>query len=208
VVVLAGRNAAWVLGVVGALRPASPETSDGVAAQVDADVLTVRDARGDVLFTHDARTGTSTVTGREVHLKADELAMSARKVSIEGSQEVRIGRGEDTLVMTEKETKLRAARFVGSLGEGRFSIRDVIFGAQSVETAVGRARQVVEVAELTAGRIVERSKDVFRETEGVAQTRAGRIRMVAEGVFSVLSERATLKAEDNMAIMGEKIELG
>ncbi|MEZ4339114.1 MAG: hypothetical protein R3B82_21045, partial [Sandaracinaceae bacterium] len=93
VVVLAGRRASWIVGVVGALR-AAPATSDGVEASVEHDVLTVTDPRGEVLFTHDARTGTSTVRGREVRVAADAIALTGRTVAIEGSDELRIARGD------------------------------------------------------------------------------------------------------------------
>ncbi len=59
--------------------------------------------------------------------------------------------------------------------------------------------------ELRAGRVVERVRDSFREVEGVAQTRAGRLRMVAKDAFHLLSHRATIKAEDDLALMGEEI---
>ncbi len=207
VVVLPGRRASWIVGVIGALR-ATPATSDGVGASVEHDVLTVTSPRGEVLFTHDARTGTSTVRGREVRVAADAVAFEGRTVSIAGADEVRIAGGDDRLTIGGARSTLEAKRFRAELEEARFSIRDAFLGVGRVEAAVGRAKQTFEVLDLTAERIVERTKDVFRETEGVAQTRAGRIRMVAAGVFSLLSERATIKAEDDVAIVGEKIELG
>lgn len=207
VVVLPGRRGSWIVGVVGALR-AAPATSDGVEASVEHDILTVTGPRGEVLFTHDAHTGTSTVRGREVRVAADAIALTGRTVQIEGSDQVRIAGGEDALTIGGARSTLEARRFRAELEEARFSIRDAFLGIGQVESAVTRAKHTVEVLDLTAERIVERAKDVFRETEGVAQTRAGRIRMVASGVFSLLSERTTIKAEDDVAIVGEKIELG
>ena len=83
-----------------------------------------------------------------------------------------------------------------------------MFGAGRVESVVDRARHAVEAVEITAGRIVERTKDVFREVEGVSQTRAGRLRLVTEGVFSVLSGRTSIEAEDDLSLVAERIELG
>ncbi|MCB9596823.1 MAG: DUF3540 domain-containing protein [Sandaracinaceae bacterium] len=207
VVVLMGRDAAWVLGVIGPLR-AAPATRDGVTAEVDDDALVVRDPRGRVLFVHDAATGRSTVVAEELRFRADDLRLSGRAVTIEGEDSVRIARGEDHLEMDGARTRLEASRFEARAGEASWSVREAILGAETVETAIGRARHAVDAVEVTAGQIIERAKDVFRETEGVTQTRAGRIRMIAEGVFSVLGGRATIKAEEELALMGDKIELG
>jgi hypothetical protein len=91
--------------------------------------------------------------------------------------------------------------------EGRGHARDALSSAARLETAVKVARTIAGVVELRAGRIVERVRDSFREVEGVAQTRAERVRMVAKEAFQVLSHRATIKAEDDLALMGEKIHL-
>ena len=115
---------------------------------------------------------------------------------------------ESHLEMDGARTRLEASRFEARAGEASWSVREAILGAETVETAIGRARHAVDAVEVTAGQIIERAKDVFRETEGVTQTRAGRIRMIAEGVFSVLGGRATIKAEEELALMGDKIELG
>ena len=48
----------------------------------------------------------------------------------------------------------------------------------------------------------------FREVEGLSQTRAGRIRLVAESSLSALAERVKLKAKSVFAIDGESIHLG
>ncbi len=57
-------------------------------------------------------------------------------------------------------------------------------------------------------RIVERAKEAWRETEGLSQTRAGRVRMVAEQTLHLLAERTTLKAREDVKVKGEKIYLG
>ena len=58
-----------------------------------------------------------------------------------------------------------------------------------------------------AQRIVERSKDVYRDVEGLAQTRAGRMRHVIESTFHLLSARAVVKAEEDLKLKGSKIHI-
>ncbi|MCB9592979.1 MAG: DUF3540 domain-containing protein [Sandaracinaceae bacterium] len=209
VVVLVGAEGAWVLGVVGAIRPVvAGRTSDGVAATVESDVLTVRGAHGEVLFTHDARTGRSVVSSREVLLRADELDLEGRAVRIRGQESLSIGVGEQSLTMDEGNTQLEATRFGAKLGDARFSIQQAFFAAGRVDSAVKAVRHTADVVESRVGRIVERMRDAFREVEGVQQIRGGRIRMVARDAYTVMANHVTLKAEDDMEIMAEKIELG
>ena len=63
------------------------------------------------------------------------------------------------------------------------------------------------IAELRAGRLVQRARSVFRETEEVEQVRAGRIRMVAKAAYQVLADRVTVTAEQDLTLMGDKINL-
>jgi hypothetical protein len=79
--------------------------------------------------------------------------------------------------------------------------------AKRVETAVERLHQVVGVMETHATRILERAKNTFREVEDLAQTRAGRMRLVADATFHLLGRRTLFKAREEVSIQGEKIYL-
>jgi hypothetical protein len=87
------------------------------------------------------------------------------------------------------------------------SLKDAVFASERLETAVTKARHLVGVVEVRAERILEQAKNVYREVEELSQLRAARVRTVATGTFSVLSKRATVKAEADLALMGDKIHL-
>lgn len=185
-------------------QPTSLKTRDGVEARLDEQraVLRVHGSDGGVLFTYDARSGQATV-----HTRGDlRLESEAGNVDIAAREAVRIRAGRKVAIETE-ETELDSERLRANVGEGRVTMREALFGAERLEVIVKTARTVAAVTELRAGRVVERVRDSFREVEGVAQTRAGRIRAVARGTFQLLSERATIKAEGDLALMGEKIHL-
>jgi hypothetical protein len=179
-------------------------TEDGVEARVrdGGQVLQVTAPGGEVLFTYSVRTGQATV-----HTKGDlRLASESGNVEIHAREAVRIEGGKKVQISTE-ETELESARVRANVGEGRFSLREAIFSAERIDTAVQVARTIAGVMELRAGRMVERLRDSFREVEGLSQTRAERVRVVAKDAFQVQSHRATIKAEDDLALMGEKIHL-
>jgi hypothetical protein len=149
------------------------------------------------------------VVGRELTVRAaTSLALeAAQRVAIRAPR-VSLSAGDaETLELAEHGTELRSARLTAALGEGTLRVVSGVVAAERLETAVKKARTFVDVLEVRAGRVVERAKETFREVDGVAQTRAGRIRTVARAAYQVLAERATIKAEQDLELMGEKIHL-
>lgn len=205
VIVLESARGAWVLGSLSAL---ARETSDGVSATVHDDVLVVRGADGELLFSHDARTGKSHIVSRALTIQADTVGIEGRDVSIAAHQQIDMTVGTQRLWLGRAETRLEGERLTTKLEEGRFSIREVIFGAHTIETSARALRQVYDVVERRADQVIERTRDSFREIEGVDRTRSGRIRLVAKKAFSLLTESASLRAERELAIAAAKIELG
>ena len=68
--------------------------------------------------------------------------------------------------------------------------------------------QEVERFELTAGRLVEKTRDTFREASDLVQTRAGRMRTLVARGYSLLSSRTALTSKRETSIDGSKILLG
>lgn len=62
--------------------------------------------------------------------------------------------------------------------------------------------------ELRAERLIERVRDVYLEVEGLAHTRAERVRTIARDVFQVFSKRAAVVAEEDASIDGKRVLLG
>lgn len=223
VLVLASERA-WVIGVVVALRAVPPVRAiDGVEARVSdgGRTLTVRDARGEVLFEHDATSGKSVVRSSgalEVRADGGDLDLSARdrvriaagrRVEIEGDEAVRLGarHGESEVALDARGVRVASTALEVVSGIGKLALAEGTFAVEKLETAVQKGRHFVGVMETRAGRIVERARDVYREVQDLEQTRAGRIRTIAREAYSVLADRATIKAEDDLTLMGEKIHL-
>jgi hypothetical protein len=90
-----------------------------------------------------------------------------------------------------------------------------IEGADGVHVAGPRVtietphlRQVVGVLETHAKRIVEKAKDAYRDVEGLSQTRAGQVRIVAQKTFRAIAERVRMRASKDAKVQADKIYLG
>ncbi len=68
--------------------------------------------------------------------------------------------------------------------------------------------QTVDVLETRATRVVTRAKNLYQQVEELAQTQAGRLRLVADGAFHLHARRALVKADEDVKLRGEKIHLG
>ena len=112
--------------------------------------------------------------------------------------------GAIALCVPRGDLELRAA-------EGRVRIE----GAEGVEirgpavvVETAHLRRVVGLLETRARRIVERSRDAYRDIEGVSQTRAGQVRVVAKKTFRAVAERLRFRAKKDAKLQGDKIYLG
>lgn len=232
-VALADDGTRYVVGVVRALRDASAEgalmASDGASARLERDedgreVLALRDADGRILVAHRPELGRT-----EIHAEGDlvlraggDLELDAQgavrvragtDLGLEGRGDVRIastdldGAVRSALSMREGQVELSTERLGASVERADVSIRELNVVTRTLRAVAGRVKREVEILETHAGRIVEHARESYRETEGLSQTRAGRLRIVAETSFTTLAEKVLLKASDDVKIKGEKIYL-
>ncbi len=97
----------------------------------------------------------------------------------------------------ERETaELHAGDLTLSAPQGRICLR-----ASEIVCEAGRF-------ELQAGRIVESAGDVYREVQGLLQTRAERVRTLVRGAYQVLAKRAQVVAEEDASLDGKRVLLG
>jgi hypothetical protein len=83
-----------------------------------------------------------------------------------------------------------------SAPHGKIALR-----AQEVECEAGRI-------ELRADRIFERARDLYRDVEGLLQTRAERVRTLATGAYQLFAKRVNVLAEEDAAVDGKRVLLG
>lgn len=181
---------------------ASVATSDGSRAVVERDEagderLAVRDGRGVLLFEYSPGASRCVVHAptRDLVLRADEGS-----IDLVAAQGIRL-RGEELVTVETETLRTKASRAEVELDEAMVT-------AGVLTSSFRRVRQTVDILETSAGRIVERARETYREVEGLAQVRAERIRHVAERTVHVLATHTLFKAREDLKLKGEKIHLG
>lgn len=180
--------------------PRSCQTCDGARAELEGDDdqrLVVRDGDGRLLFEYDATRKASIVhaPAGDLELRADEGAITlnaAQGIALRGGPAVEVD-----------ADALRA-----SVDEAELTTAEAALTADVLRTVCRRARHQVDVLETRAGRIIERAKESYRDIETLAQTRAGRLRLVAEKTVHLMGRRTLFKAHEDVKIKGDKIHLG
>jgi hypothetical protein len=231
VLVAAGQGAErYVVGVLVALREATPlvlrdGTSAAISESPEGEVLSVRDSSGRLVFEHHAAAHRSVVhaTGN-LELRADEggILLSARdavrvhserEVRLESAHAVRLGttpagdRPASSLLMDARGTHLATPHLEARAGTARAEVEEASLSARALSTTCQTVRQTVDVLEVKAGRILEQAENVYREVKDLAQTRAGRMRLVAEASFHLFGRRTLFKAKEDLKLKAEKIHL-
>jgi hypothetical protein len=161
-------------------------TSTGVSASLaraglGAEILRVVDAEGRLLFEHNTATRVTVIEAPD------------------GDLELRAPRGKVRIVAAEG-FELETPSVSAKVGEARIEGR-------SLSTTFERVKSFAGVLETRADRILERARNVYREVEELSQTRAGRLRLVAEKTVSLLGQRAVVKAKEDVKIKGDKVYL-
>ncbi|MBX3269688.1 MAG: DUF3540 domain-containing protein [Sandaracinaceae bacterium] len=232
--VLVGRaddGGLYVVGVVRALREASApavRAADGTTAALERDgeqeVLRMRDAEGHLLVEHRPSEGRTLIAAPgDLALFAEgDLALDARgavrvragtDLSLDGGGDVRLaardldGEEGSSLSLRGGVAALAARRLGAKLGRADAQLDEANLVVGTLRTVAKRVKQQLGALETVAERVVERTKESFRETEGLSQTRAGRLRLVATEALTAIGQTALLKATEGVKIKGDKIYL-
>lgn len=94
--------------------------------------------------------------------------------------------------------------------EGRVIVegRGIDLKSDEVSVAASAASVAVGQWELRAERVIERVTDVFRDVDGLFETRARRLRTVVATTLEILGKRTTITSEKDTRIDGERVLLG
>lgn len=79
---------------------------------------------------------------------------------------------------------------------------------ERMEVRAGVVNSFIQAATHTVGRLIQKTRDCFRWTDNLDESRAGRVRTLVKGRYELQSEHATVLAKGIVKVDGEKINLG
>jgi hypothetical protein len=223
VLVAADEDALYVIGVLHAAVPPSLPLPDGGSVSVSGEVVELRDPAGRLLVRYANGSAEIAAPAGDLTLAAPEgrvtvragrdIALSAAgELSQRAGQSVvlAVGAGDAApqLRVGAATTELEAERLEVKVDSAHVAAGQATVLAQRIATTATALVQNVERLELTATRLIEKTRDAFRDTSDLAQTRAGRVRTVVSDVFALFSRRTTMASDEETSIDGSKILLG
>lgn len=128
---------------------------------------------------------------------------AAREVSIEAGPE-----GSSRLGVDAAATRLSSPQLEVKTESARLTTAEATVLARRIATTATTLVQTVERFELTASRLIERTRDAFRDTSELSQTRVGRARTIVKEAFTLHARRTALTSTEDTSIDGSKVLLG
>ena len=191
------RNQAALRVVQDELADSHIETASGASAEVHGDTVVVRDPNGAIVVQYDAAKGTATIAAPGGDLR---LAAPKGKVVIDAGTDLELSaRAKASIHSVELEANADLTRLHSKaldLASGAIEA-----SAQTVVIGVGRWN-------MTAERVIERASDVYRNIEGVIETRAGRLRSLVRGMTQMRSGTTSITSKEDTSVDGRRVLLG
>ncbi|MDQ5985083.1 MAG: hypothetical protein CSYNP_00787 [Syntrophus sp. SKADARSKE-3] len=116
--------------------------------------------------------------------------------------------GETVEIAASRVAHLQAPEMNLDGRTGRIRFIDLSLIAATALAHMERASLIVDKMDSILGRLTEHIKNSFRRVEHLDQTKAGHISHIAEKRYSVKAGHASIIADDDVKIDGEKIHLG
>ena len=232
-VLLAGEGGVcgYIIGLLDADPADAIETSYGAGAHVSGsgmdESIVVHDSQGRTLFEYYPGQGRSVIKAPEgdlqlsaprgnIDLQAGEAirCSSSQEISFRSNKEVRLAAGtrdrlpDQSLRVDGDGAHLGVHNLDVAAGRSNVRIARASYQGKHVTSSVDRARFSYGRLEIAARRVLQRSGHLFQHVKHLCQMQAGRLRTLVTGAHHVQSKRATLIAEEDVCIDGNKINLG
>ena len=223
VLVAHGGDEHYVVGVLHAAKQPALGLADGSRAELGTDgALELRDREGRVLIRY-------ADGAAEIHASEGDLTLAAPqgRVVLRSGVDIELDAGRDVLqrvgrklALTAGTTKqpqlelqpqgvqLNSPRLDLTIQQAQVAVGKATVVARAIETHATSLSQVVERYELTADRLVEKTRDAFRDVTDLLQTRVGRARLLVKDVYAMYSRRTVMVSKQDTSIDGKRILLG
>ena len=138
---------------------------------------------------------------------SNELRLSGRSVRVEAERSLVMSAGDTAISAQPRHLSLLAEEIAVTSQQTSWTTKGFRLVGDVVETRARRIVQRAEEMESRARLLVEKTWQSLREAEDLAQTKAQRVRLVAEDTLRAFGRRTLLKAREDMKLRGERIYL-
>lgn len=207
VLVAEGEGELYVIGVLHAKAAPRVALPDGGAVTVRDGVVEIEDPAGRVVVRYAGGSA-------EIAAPAGDLTLCAPagRVLLRAATEVEIAAGAHAttsqLRIGPLATRLSTSLLEVTAESSHVSTTQATVMARRIATTASAIVQNVERFELTATRLVEKTRDTFRDASELAQTRVGRARMIVKDAYTLYARRTSLTSTEDTSIDGSKVLLG
>ena len=228
VLVAFGPEESHVIAVLHAAVPEALTLPDGARAElVGGERLELRDRAGRLLVRYADGHAEIAAPAGDLRLSAPQGRVtidSALDVAVRAGRDVRVeatrcfeasaapsgasGAARTQLRLEPKRVGLESPSLEVATQRARLATSRATVVAQSIATTAEHVVQKIGKYELVAERLIERTKDTFRDATDLVQMRAGRLRSLVKDVWSVSARRSVLCSKDETSIDGNKVLLG
>lgn len=172
-------------------------------------IVAVRAPDGTLVVEYRPLDGTCRIHAPRVEVDATrDLDLHAgERVRVAAGTELTLSCGETQFALSADHARVEVQTLEVATTRTRWTARTFALVSDTVETEARRIVQRAGELETNAKRIVERAREAYRDVEGLAQTHAGRLRLVAEETLHAMGRRTLLKAREDMKLRGERIDL-
>ena len=208
VLVAEGEGELYVIGVLHAASAPRMALPDGGAVTVRDGVVEIEDPEGRIVVRYAGGSA-------EIAAPAGDLTLAAPagRVLLRAASDVEIAAGPDAATAPQLrigvlETRLETPRLEVKAESSHLVTAQATVIARRIATTASSLVQHVERYELTATRLVEKTRDSFRDASELAQTRVGRARIIVKDAYALYARRTSLTSTEDTSIDGSKVLLG
>jgi hypothetical protein len=202
-------------------------TKSGACAEVverdGAEVVAIRDPRGRLLFEYDADTGRGSLIMPEgdlaLHAPQGSIDLVAQKgvrcvaageIVLRSRKAVSVGvlGAESELRATRQGVAISGERVDVTAAEAELKLERTSYVGKSFDATLSAAQLLVGKLETNAERVITRAQDVFQKIRGLHQLKTNRMRTLVEDTVELKARDVSMRADEDMNIDGERINLG
>lgn len=111
-------------------------------------------------------------------------------------------------LQASKDIELNSKQLSMETGKAEFNVVDASYQGLRLAASVAHTKLFLGKLQSNVGRLIEKAKNVYRQVENLNQLKAGRMRTLVKGSYHLKGENINQKAEKDVRIDGDKINLG